>query len=263
MRDHVTLERAQRTMRSTFMASQGRSHVQVAVMDAIVRMWREDDLDVGWGAFDSEPARRRLAAFRMPGGHSRYAESDIRAQFELWWEILVRIGRYVYDRDPSVLPSHAEEERFRATYVLPIDRRAAAAIARYKDDDVAAFVAAFTWYAEHDPHATMTADEAIMARALPAFIEGDRYWVSSAGRPGSILSDRVGSLMKEQFAASVRDRAAGRRLGDLRRIYVRMNDIVDGLAHGRHGFDALPDYPLLVAEYNAGHPGAPVARLHG
>lgn len=258
-RPEFEVSRTVNIMWTSFMASQGRSDVQIAVLDALVRTWREEGHIPNWSLLRSEETLARVVALRMHHRHSPYAPEDVRIQFTLWWELFLRIAEYVFSRDCSKLPQPSEEARFRRTFVLPLDDERANSLSQFMEEDVATFMGSFAWYCENDPRAEMSADDAIRSRALPALLAGDAFWVGSEGRPGRFSDDAHASLVKDVLLTE-RSRPDRRRPSNLEVLYTRMSEMLDEVDTSNS--DTFPEYLELLQLYKQRHPGEQVNKLH-
>lgn len=251
--------RARRALRDTFMASQGRQYVQVSLIDAVVRGWREDRLAVDPLLLDCAEARGKMAETVLPRGHAQITPVErVQGQFVLWWEIMCRIVQYVYDRDCTHIPTRSQLDAMVAR-VGGEDYTPG-----FVEEERAAIQVMFDRYRRHDPCAGLTSVAVIGDIVLPALIQGDRYWVAepTRHRPGTILTSPHESMLRKLMIDSVRKRDLGRRLTDCERVHARTCDVLVELQENDPEYRSLPNYRKLIDEYNAMHPDTPVSGLH-
>ncbi|MEJ3653628.1 hypothetical protein WEH80_11650 [Actinomycetes bacterium KLBMP 9759] len=253
----VTVERAQRMVRGTFMAAQGRQYAQVTFIDAAVRLWREDGLAVDWAAMGQPAARDRMSRRSLPPGHVAVAPELVQKQFRFWWQYFLWIGRYVFERSAALLPSHDDVDAF-ITAIGGEDY-----MSSFIEEEVAAVKLMTDRYRTVDPEAAMGLDEALVRFTVPAFVRADRHWVSEPDRrrPGTIVGDGE-SMMRHLLARSTERRGRGWALTDLERVHLRIASLLGELQDRDPDLTCVPTYRKLVVEYNKRNPSAAVSGLH-
>lgn len=256
-RESIGLERAQRMVRGTFMASQGRQYAQITFIDAVARMWRADGLSVDIEMMASVAARQMMERRNLPPGHVRLSTEIVRQQFNFWWQYFLWICDYVNAGSGSRLPSHDDID----AYIVAMGGEDY--MSSYLEEEVSAIKVMTDRYRNLDPTASMDLDEAIRRFALPALVRADRHWIAepSRSRPGTIIADG-GSMLRTLLAKAIDHRDRGWQVTDLERIYVRMAEILLDMWHDDPRFPALPTYRKLIDEFNRRNPANPVVALH-
>jgi hypothetical protein len=240
------------------MFSQGRQWLQISCLDAIFRMLREAGVAIPWHALETPDSRRRMRKRNLPPAHTEVPDAhEQRAIFELWLRIAVRIGRYVYENDVRHLPTDDElDGLFDELGLAPW-------MSSSTEEEVSGMKVMFRRYASADPSAALSARDAVRRFTIPFFIKGDRHWVSGPReRPGGILFDRHASMLRHLVLDSHDKRRRGWQLTAVQQLAALVGDMLTQIAHADPGYRTLPTYALLIAEYNARHPGAEVGCLH-
>jgi hypothetical protein len=246
-------------LRGTFMSSQARQYAQIPLIDAIVRMWREGGVVMDRGLLDSDDAHESMTRRPLPPGHMPVPDpAEIEMQFRLWWQMFLRIGRYVFGRDARYLPMREDLEATKEKVGGEDYMRT------FAEEEMSAVWVMFERYRIDDPQAEMDSDSALLRHVLPAMIQADRYWVSNRTRerPGRILADPHGSMMRTLITESARKRSRGWVLSDCEVLYARMGEVLDWVRSWDPEYSTLPTYLKLINEYNAAHPDATVSDLH-
>jgi hypothetical protein len=253
------IERFQRdVVRATFMMSQGRQFLQIACLDSIFRILREQGGPIDWELMGGPDARRRIRRRTLPRGHATVETAgQVAAVFELWLQCALWVGRYVYERDAVWLPSDDRLDEF-----IEVELGLEAWTSSATEEEVAGMKVMFGRYRDQDPEACLTADEATLRFTIPFWIRADRHWVSGGrARPG-VLADPHGSMIQHLIRRGRAKRSRGGRLTIAEQLCVRVGDLLAALEAADPTYRALPTYPKLIAEYNARHIGAEVDCLH-
>jgi hypothetical protein len=254
----MSVERFQKeVVRGTFMISQGRQWLQISCLDAIFRMLREEAAAIPWQALGSAGSRRTMRKRALPPGHVEVAnEHQLESVFELWLQISLWIGCYVYKSDVRHLPTDDELDRFVAD--LGLDPWMSSST----EEEISGMKVMFRRYRESDPRAAMTATEAIRGLTIPYLIQGDRHWVSGGRQRPGVLADPHASMLRHLVLDSHDKRRRGWHLTAVQRLAARVGDTLAEIAATDPEYRILPTYARLIAEYNARHPGAEVTCLH-
>jgi hypothetical protein len=257
--ENMTLECFQRdVVRGTFMMSQGRQWLQIPCLDSIFRISLAQGVQIDWELMGSPEARRKVRKRTLPLGHVQVeAPGQVAAVFELWLQCALWVGRYVYDNDAGWLPSDDRLDEF-----TEVELGLAPWMSSATEEELGGMKVMFGRYRDQDPHARMTADEAILRFTIPFWIKADRHWVSGArARPG-VLSDPHGSMIQHLIRKADAKRRQGWRLTVAEQLSVRVGDLLAEIEATDPLYRILPTYPKLIAEYNSKHPAAEVDCLH-
>lgn len=257
-RPAVTLERAQRMVRGTFMAAQGRQYAQVTFIDAVLRTWRAEQLAVDWPLLRRPESRLRMTRRNLPPGHVGICREEVELQFTFWWQVFLWVGAYVFGGSADALPSHADIDH----YVELIGGETY--MSSFTVEEMAGVKLAIDRYRVDDPHAAMTLDEALRRFTIPAFVQADRYWVADPARrrAGTILPDGE-SMVLRLLARATSRRESGWELTDLERVHARIADVLTSVHQEDPDWVTLPMYRKLVEEYHKRNPDRTVPSLHG
>ena len=255
----MTLERFQKdVVRSTFMISQGRQWLQISCLDSVFRILLAQRVEIDWELMGSQEARNTVRRRSLPPGHVPVdTTGQVAAVFELWLQCALWVGRYVYDNDAGWLPSDDRLEEFTEVQLGLEPWMSSAA-----EEELAGMKVMFGRYREKDPHARLTADEAILGFTIPFWIKADRHWVSGARTRPGVLGDPHGSMIQHLIRKGDEKRRQGWRLTVAEQLCVRVGDRLAEIEATDPTYRTLPTYRKLIAEYNANHPGAEVDCLH-
>jgi hypothetical protein len=255
----LPLERFQREIvRGTFMMSQGRQWLQISCLDSIFRMLLARRVGIDWEAMGQPAARAVMRKRSLPPGH---VPVELAAQqemvFELWLQLAIWIGQYVYTHDASRLPDNDSLDHF-------IERRLGLETwtSSTTEEEVSGMKVMFDRYRHRDPYALLGADESIRKFTIPFWIQSDRHWVSGERRRPGVLRDPHGSMMLRLMTSSRDRQALGWQLTITDELCLRVSDILTEIADVDPGYETLPAYRKLIDEYNARHPDATVECLH-
>jgi hypothetical protein len=255
----MSLERFQKeVVRGTFQMAQGRQWLQICCLDAIFRLLARDGVHLDWQLLGGEAARARVRMRQLPPGHAPVDVPDqVGKLFELWLQIAVWIGQYVYEHDARWLPSHDQLDA-----LVHDDLALEAWVSSATEEETAGMKLMFDRYRTRDPHALLTVEQVVREFTLPYWIKGDRHWVSGArARPG-VLRDPHGSMILHLVRESHRMRSLGWQLTATDRLCAMVGDTLIDLERVDPRYATLPAYRKLIREYNAAHPGAEVRSLH-
>lgn len=254
----LSVERFQKEIvRGTFRIAQGRQWLQICCLDAIFRMLRERGQPIDWALLGSPAARARMRKRSLPPGHVAVDGAEVAAVFELWLQVALWVGQYVYHRDCSWLPTDRRLDAFvHERFGLPSWASSST------EEELAGMKVMFERYRRHDPGAGCSAEQMLWEFVLPFWIKGDRHWVSGARlRPG-VLADPHASMIRHLVVASHNKRARGWALTASEALCARVGDLLARLETIDPRYRSLPAYRQLIDEYNQAHPGAEVDCLH-
>ena len=155
----MTLEQFQRdVVRSSFMIAQGRQWLQIPCLDSIFRMLLAQGVEIDWEVMGGSGARNKIRKRALPPGHVPVDTSgQVPAVFELWLQCALWIGRYVYDSNAGWLPSNDHLDEF-----TEVELGLEPWVSSVTEEELAGMKVMFGRYRDNDPHARLTADEAIL-----------------------------------------------------------------------------------------------------
>jgi hypothetical protein len=257
--DFITPERFQKeVVRSTFLMSQGRQWLQISCLDALFRMLLAQGVRIDWDAMGSSEARATMRRRRLPPGHVPVGTpGQIATVFELWLQVALWVGQYVYRRDASWLPGDDRLDRF-VHDELGLEPWTSSGT----EEEIAGMKTMFGRYRRRDPEARLTTDQAIREFLIPFWVKGDRHWVSGERRRPGVLADPHGSMILHLVRGARAKQAMGWQLTAAEQLCLRVGDVLVEVERVDPGFTTLPTYRTLVEEYNRRHPGSEREYLH-